>query len=489
MKNWGIFFMMLTASCVWNSGFGEAQLLHIKKAEDTFASCLPIGISADGTTAVGRAMDGSNWEAFRWNPNHSADPFKILEPKAGAASTGGKAYDVSGDGSIVVGEGSWEGAEHSYPKIWIDDVAIDFNSTFGGPAYAISDDGQVIATTLTIQSQYYVHWQIPYAHRWEIPSTFPPDYNPTVEPYSSDFTSMPMYEPPIYTPGSDYTGSRPAGISGDGNVLVGTSDIHLSGVAVRWYNEPGLGWMVEEFETYDKNRGTSAVAASYDGKVIVGNTLFNFGTEDVPTWETRGFAWPYENRKLYIWGTTALYESYSDVTETPSLVQVAAGAGHTVGLQENGEVLAWGVNGGPPIEPPDGLNDAIEIDAGYQHAIALKSDKTVVAWGNNDFGQATVPEGLNSVNAIAAGQYHNLALKEDGTVVAWGKNDDGQTDVPQDLGPVKDISAGYGHSLALLEDGSLVGWGLNDDGQASDPGGLENLVAIESGYYHNLSLD
>jgi len=67
------------------------------------------------------------------------------------------------------------------------------------------------------------------------------------------------------------------------------------------------------------------------------------------------------------------------------------------------------------------------IAAGGIHSLALQSNGTVVAWGagtNNtgswpDLGQAMVPAGLTNVVAVAAGAGHSLALKADGTVVAW----------------------------------------------------------------------
>ncbi len=48
--------------------------------------------------------------------------------------------------------------------------------------------------------------------------------------------------------------------------------------------------------------------------------------------------------------------------------------------------------------------------AGGCHSLALQSDGTVVAWGDNRFGQTNVPPGLSNVVAIAAGYYHSLAI-------------------------------------------------------------------------------
>jgi alpha-tubulin suppressor-like RCC1 family protein len=85
-----------------------------------------------------------------------------------------------------------------------------------------------------------------------------------------------------------------------------------------------------------------------------------------------------------------------------------------------------------------------EIAAGQMHTLALEEDGTVLAWGYNRDGElgdgtnqdnpAPVqvkdfrdPSGrLSGVRAVAAGSVHSLALKEDGTVWAWGANDVGQ---------------------------------------------------------------
>jgi len=91
------------------------------------------------------------------------------------------------------------------------------------------------------------------------------------------------------------------------------------------------------------------------------------------------------------------------------------------------------------------------IAAGRYHTVALNNDGRVVAWGNNADGQTTVPlAAQNGVVEIAAGYYHTVALKNDGSVVAWGRNYDGQTTAPTGLNGVTAIAAGRDHTVALL---------------------------------------
>ena len=68
------------------------------------------------------------------------------------------------------------------------------------------------------------------------------------------------------------------------------------------------------------------------------------------------------------------------------------------------------------------------IAAGTYHTVGLKEDGTVVAVGDNGYVQLNVSSWTN-IKAIAAGTYHTVGLKEDGTVVAIGNNGNGQLNV------------------------------------------------------------
>jgi len=130
----------------------------------------------------------------------------------------------------------------------------------------------------------------------------------------------------------------------------------------------------------------------------------------------------------------------------------------------------------------------VTVSAGLAHSLVLQPDGTVVAWGDNYYAQSTVPAGLNSVVAMAGGRAHSLALKSDGRVVAWGAYGSGQSDVPEDLQGVVAIDGGRAHSMALRADGRVVVWGENDHGQRNVPAKATNIVAIAAGWSHNLAL-
>jgi hypothetical protein len=179
---------------------------------------------------------------------------------------------------------------------------------------------------------------------------------------------------------------------------------------------------------------------------------------------------------------------------------VAAGCYHSLALEADGTVWAWGNNsngelgiGGAaagtcagfggggnncseqPVQVP-GMTNVIAIAAGVAFSLALKSDGTVWAWGEN-YGNAPVQvPGLTGVTGISAGSYHALAVEADGTVWAWGQDiydslgpgATGTTYVPVQVPGLTDIvavGAGGWHSLALSADGTVWAWGRNSEGQ------------------------
>ena len=217
----------------------------------------------------------------------------------------------------------------------------------------------------------------------------------------------------------------------------------------------------------------------------------------------------------------------------------ASRARRPLAKQATSVVLAWGCNahGELGVVPPNthvpsvvnGLPPVVvALAAGFGHSLAIDDKGNIWAWGDNDLGQLgngsrasyLLPTKLATpthVKAVAAGAGHSLALLEDGTVWAWGDNRDGElgvedradSDTPlqvKGLSNVEAIAAGGRHSLALLHDGGVKVWGTNGYGQlcngtnqgSSSPISLEpplgekappRFTAIAAGRYHTLALD
>jgi hypothetical protein len=179
--------------------------------------------------------------------------------------------------------------------------------------------------------------------------------------------------------------------------------------------------------------------------------------------------------------------------------------------------------------PVRGLRDVVALAAGHGHTLALQVDGTVWAWGNGTLGQLgdgttssrSTPvqvSGLTDVVAIAAGGGHSLARTADGSAWAWGLNDAGPAgasgggqlgvgDMSNRLTPVLvhgltdvvAIAAGGVHSLARTADDTVWAWGANGFGQVGDGSttsrltpvpidGLTDGIAIAAGAWHSLAL-
>lgn len=277
-----------------------------------------------------------------------------------------------------------------------------------------------------------------------------------------------------------------------------------------------------------------------------------------------------------IWGQD--YDSQIGNTSLPeNTVSLALGTDFSVALLSDGHVMSWGSNdagqlgrstvkendGTPTVIP--GLSDIVAISATSKHTLALDKDGQVFAFGSNFTGQigdgtnddAKTPVKIQAPKAkkIAAGYKFSMMVDEVGDVYVWGASCSTETqkkalallnsfgsnmnsiqggyydassagtgsyDKSEDclnetvvgiksktprklegVSGVVDISAGYGHGLILMKNGDVWSFGCNSFGQLgraqfdnSTPNaipvkidGIEDATAIAAGYRTSLILN
>jgi len=183
-------------------------------------------------------------------------------------------------------------------------------------------------------------------------------------------------------------------------------------------------------------------------------------------------------------------EGQCDVSEWTNIIDIAAGDYHTVGLQKGGTTLvATGRDkygqcnvqslvyaGAAPID---------SIAAGYEHTVALREDGTVTAIGSNNYGQLNVGS-WNAIVQIDAGTYHTIGLRSDGTVVATGSNDHHQCDVSYWTDIVSIVAGDY-FTLGLRADGTVLATGKNDYGQCN-VSTWNSVIVIGAGGDHSIGI-
>ena len=154
-------------------------------------------------------------------------------------------------------------------------------------------------------------------------------------------------------------------------------------------------------------------------------------------------------------------------------VQISAGWSHAMAIGQDGNTYAWGNNGGgrlgdgtdtskyrsiPTHVYSTELFQASQVSAGVNHSMAIDQNGAIWAWGYNEHGQL----GINSTSNQSRPQRVSPPADQGNT----GKEFTATR-----------ISAGWGHSLAIGQDGSIYAWGDNQYGQlgnTSIPTGASN---------------
>jgi alpha-tubulin suppressor-like RCC1 family protein len=242
------------------------------------------------------------------------------------------------------------------------------------------------------------------------------------------------------------------------------------------------------------------------------------------------------------------------------VAQIAAGRNHSLAVTSTGQLYAFGENdygqlgsatnngtANPNPTPaqvslPGASGPVVQIAAGAFHSLAVTSTGQLYAFGYNYYGQlgnatnngtanpnptpaqVSLPGASGPVVQIAAGAYFSLAVTSTGQLYAFGYNYYGQlgsatnnkttnpnpTPTPVGLpgasGPVVQAAGGYDHSLALTSTGQLYAFGENEYGQLGStsnsgtanpnptpalvglPGAAGPVVQLAAGEYDGLAI-
>jgi alpha-tubulin suppressor-like RCC1 family protein len=202
-----------------------------------------------------------------------------------------------------------------------------------------------------------------------------------------------------------------------------------------------------------------------------------------------------------------------------SIVQVAAGRNYSLALTSTGQLYAFGQNyyaqlgnstnnktstANPTptiVSLPGATGPVVQMAAGAYHSLALTSTGQLYAFGYNYYGElgnstntgvdtgnptptlVTLPGATGPIAGIAAGAYHSLVFTSTGQLYAFGYNYYGQlgnatnnvtstanptptlVTLPGATGPVVQAAAGYNHSVVLTASGQVFTFGYNKFGQ------------------------
>jgi alpha-tubulin suppressor-like RCC1 family protein len=220
------------------------------------------------------------------------------------------------------------------------------------------------------------------------------------------------------------------------------------------------------------------------------------------------------------------------VSAQTDIGMVVFGTRHAVALKNNGDVLTWGENvgcqlgraaGNRSATPGQVLRNIKEIAAASAHTLALDVDGKVYAWGseaqalgnNDDFERCEGPEPVESLKDktiahIATGIDFSLAVTTSGDLYCTGASEQGQCPAvkggtraftlvpyPELQGKVAAVRAGGFHALVQTTDGRLYAFGRARDGQLGNGKTtsvfgpvleMTNVVSFAAGTWHSAAV-
>lgn len=299
-------------------------------------------------------------------------------------------------------------------------------------------------------------------------------------------------------------GIQGAVAAGSGHTLLLQNDATLWASGDNSSGELGLN------STLNTNSLTQVLSSSGSG-ALQGIVSIAAGNNTSFAVDINGAVWAWGNNangQLGI-GTSGNALLPTQVPGISNAISVSASLNHTVVLCNNGTLWGWGANESgevgngatsPWVTQPQQvitssgipMTNIVATIAGANHTLAIDNQGTLWAWGNNATGQlgngnaslssqplpvAVIQGGsqISGLIAVAAGASNSFALSSNGSVYAWGDNSTGELGIGSlSSNPiltavaVPDLSSpmvAIGNQTALGANGSLWTWGDNSQGQ------------------------
>ena len=253
-----------------------------------------------------------------------------------------------------------------------------------------------------------------------------------------------------------------------------------------------------------------------------------------------GTAWAWGNGTCGVLGNSS---TVAIVTSPVSVVggvtdwsQVSGAQRHSLGLRQNGILLAWGasdsgqlgdgttVNKSAPVTVVGGFTDWKQVSGNGLHSLGVRQSGTAWAWGLGTTGRlgdgtttnrsspVSVVGGFTDWCQVSAGFNHSLGVRSNGTLWAWGNAAGGilgDNTIVSKSSPVSvvggftdwcQVSAGVSHNLGVRTNGTVWAWGTNTNGNLGDgtvagksspvsiAGGLTNWCQVSAGCNFSLAI-
>lgn len=293
----------LAAVVMVEAASGQVSLLELRAINGALDDAAVVGLSADGTTVVGRSTKTYTQMATLWKNGGAPVNLGTLYPPGYQVSS--MATGVSGDGSIVAGFSDSTSADRRDGFRWTAGSGMKALPNTGGSSnyFRVSGDGS------TIVGEFYPGTRDRMPSRWRestgvqilagledrpgIANGTSSDGNTVAGwlrvPNTSDEEAFAWNQTtgpttlPLLVPWNRKSGALD--ISANGMVAVGSCRNQSDNPeAVRWRDTGASGWTIEALGMLPGGRSSYAQSASGDGSIVGGLTRWASGYTEGTLW-------------------------------------------------------------------------------------------------------------------------------------------------------------------------------------------------------------